>query len=181
MWPVCEISRIERSALCNPCRRYWRRGRRTRPFDQWKDLRKGMILPIRQSVIGQLRWPLCVELVRGTGGQRFEGVALDTILRVSGVDTLVLVGIATDIAVESIARVASDPQYRTIFVCGPCQADSDETHSARLRSSNSRRDCRSHCVPRDRSLQLRPGRKTRRGWRPNCYLIVTQSIWRISH
>src|SRR5580704_11605938 len=47
-------------------------------------------------------------VVRGQGANGFDGTTLDTILRVAGVDTVVLVGIATDVAVESTARAASD-------------------------------------------------------------------------
>jgi biuret amidohydrolase len=71
-------------------------------------------------------------VVRGQGANGFEGTALDTILRVAGVDTLVLVGIATDVAVESTARAASDLQYRTIVVSDACTADNDETHARSL-------------------------------------------------
>ena len=71
-------------------------------------------------------------VVRGQAASGFDGTALDTILRVAGVDTLVLVGIATDVAVESTARVASDLQYRTIVVSDACQADSDEAHARAL-------------------------------------------------
>jgi nicotinamidase-related amidase len=71
-------------------------------------------------------------VVRGQAASGFEGTALDTILRVAGVDTLVLVGIATDVAVESTARAASDLQYRTIVVSDACQADSDEAHARAL-------------------------------------------------
>ncbi len=71
-------------------------------------------------------------VVRGQGANGFDGTALDTILRVAGVDTLVLVGIATDVAVESTARAASDRQYRTIVVSDACQADSDEAHARSL-------------------------------------------------
>ena len=39
-------------------------------------------------------------VVRGQAANGFDGTALGTILRVAGVDTLVLVGIATDVAVE---------------------------------------------------------------------------------
>jgi biuret amidohydrolase len=51
---------------------------------------------------------------------------------VAGVDTLVLAGIATDVAVESTARAASDLQYRTIVVSDACTADSDEAHARSL-------------------------------------------------
>jgi nicotinamidase-related amidase len=71
-------------------------------------------------------------VVRGQAGNGFDGTALDTILRVASVDTLVLVGIATDVAVESTARAASDRQYRTIVVSDACQADSDEAHPRAL-------------------------------------------------
>jgi len=67
-------------------------------------------------------------VVRGQGASGFDGTALDTILRVAGVDTLVLAGIATDVAVESTARAASDLQYRTIVVSDACQADSVAAH-----------------------------------------------------
>jgi nicotinamidase-related amidase len=71
-------------------------------------------------------------VVRGQAASGFDGTALDTILRVAGVDTLVLVGIATDVAVESTARAASDLQYRTIVVSDACQADSDDAHARAL-------------------------------------------------
>lgn len=50
----------------------------------------------------------------------------------AGVDTLVHVGIATNVAVESTARSASDRQYRTIVVSDACQADSDEANAHSL-------------------------------------------------
>ncbi len=71
-------------------------------------------------------------VVRGQAASGFDGTALDTILRVAGVDTVVLVGIATDVAIESTARAASDKQYRTIVVSDACQADSDEAHARAL-------------------------------------------------
>jgi nicotinamidase-related amidase len=71
-------------------------------------------------------------VLRGQAANGFDGTTLGTILRVSGVDTLVLAGIATDVAVESTARAASDLQYRTIVVSDACQADSDEAHARAL-------------------------------------------------
>jgi biuret amidohydrolase len=68
-------------------------------------------------------------VVRGQAANGFEGTALDTILHVAGVE---LVGIATDVAVVSTARTASDLQYRTIVVSDACQADSDEAHARAL-------------------------------------------------
>ena len=71
-------------------------------------------------------------VVRGQAANGFDGTTLDTILRVAGIDTLVLVGIATYVAVESTARAACDRQYRTIVVSDACQADSDEAHARAL-------------------------------------------------
>ncbi len=67
-------------------------------------------------------------LVRGQAANGFDRTVLDTILRVAGVDTVVLAGIATDVAVESTARAASDLGYRTIVVSDACTADSDQSH-----------------------------------------------------
>jgi len=71
-------------------------------------------------------------LVRGQAANGFDRTVLDTILRLAGVDTLVLVGIATDVAIESTARAASDLGYRTIVVSDACTADSDESHARAL-------------------------------------------------
>ena len=71
-------------------------------------------------------------LVRGQASNGFDRTILDTVLRIAGVDTLVLVGVATDVAVESTARAASDLGYRTIVVSDACTADSDESHTRSL-------------------------------------------------
>ena len=71
-------------------------------------------------------------VVRGQAANGFDRTELDTILRQAGVDTLVLVGIATDVAVESTARAACDLGYRTIVVSDACTADSDEAHARSL-------------------------------------------------
>jgi len=71
-------------------------------------------------------------LVRGQAANGFDRTVLDTILRLAGVDTLVIVGIATDVAVESTARAASDLGYRTIVVSDACTADNDESHTNSL-------------------------------------------------
>ncbi len=71
-------------------------------------------------------------LVRGQAANGFDRTVLDTILRLAGVDTLVLVGIATDVAVESTARAASDLGYRTIVVSDACTADSYQSHARSL-------------------------------------------------
>jgi nicotinamidase-related amidase len=71
-------------------------------------------------------------LVSGQATSGFDRTELDTILRQAGVDTLVLVGIATDVAVESTARAACDLGYWTIVVSDACTADSDEAHARSL-------------------------------------------------
>jgi biuret amidohydrolase len=71
-------------------------------------------------------------LVRGQACNGFDRTVLDTILRLAGVDTLVLVGIATDVAVESTARGACDLGYRAIVVSDACTADSDGAHARAL-------------------------------------------------
>ena len=71
-------------------------------------------------------------VVRGQGSSGFDRTPLDTILRWAGVDTLVLAGVATDVAVESTARGACDLGYRTIVVSDACTADSDEAHARAL-------------------------------------------------
>lgn len=71
-------------------------------------------------------------VVRGQATSGFDGTVLDTMLRWAEVDTLVLVGVATDVAVESTARSACDLGYRTIVVSDACAADSDEAHARAL-------------------------------------------------
>jgi Isochorismatase family len=71
-------------------------------------------------------------VIRGQGASGFEGTSLDIILRVAGVDNLVLVGIATDVAVESTARAACDLAYRPIVVSDGCLTDTDEGHANSL-------------------------------------------------
>ena len=71
-------------------------------------------------------------VVRGQAANGFDRTELDTFLRLAGVDNLVLAGIATDVAVESTARGASDLGYRTIVVSDACTADSDEAHARSL-------------------------------------------------
>lgn len=71
-------------------------------------------------------------IVRGQAANGFDRTILDTVLRLAGVDAIVLVGIATDVAVESTARAASDLGYRTIVVSDACTAGTDEAHAHSL-------------------------------------------------
>ena len=108
-------------------------------------------------------------LVRGQAANGFDRTILDTTLRIAGVDSLVLVGIATNVAVESTARAASDLGYRTIVVSDGCTADNDESHADRSTccESGSRRR-----PPPTMSSRLweppRPGSPTRNASPPWC-------------
>jgi hypothetical protein len=65
-------------------------------------------------------------VVRGRAANGFDRTELDTMLRLARVDNLVFAGIATDVAVESTVRAASDLGYRTVVVSDACTADTDE-------------------------------------------------------
>jgi 2-hydroxy-6-oxonona-2,4-dienedioate hydrolase len=64
----------------------------------------------------------------------FQASELDVLLRGSGVDTVVVIGVATNASVEGTARAASDLGYRTIVVSDACSAGSDAAHQASLES-----------------------------------------------
>lgn len=62
----------------------------------------------------------------------FHGTDLDVILRAQGVNTVVLLGTSTQMAVESTARDAHDRDYRVMVVHDACQAASQAIHEASL-------------------------------------------------
>jgi nicotinamidase-related amidase len=64
----------------------------------------------------------------------FHGTPLDTILRGAGIDTIVVMGVATNLAIESTARSGSDLGYRTIIVSDACSTVSEAAHAASLES-----------------------------------------------
>jgi biuret amidohydrolase len=59
---------------------------------------------------------------------------LDTTLRGAGIDTIVLMGVATNLAIESTARAGSDLGYRTLIVSDACSTISEAAHVASLES-----------------------------------------------
>lgn len=63
----------------------------------------------------------------------FHATGLDEVLRERGVDTIVLTGIATNMGVESTARVAADFDYELFFVEDAMTALSAEEHEASVR------------------------------------------------
>ena len=64
----------------------------------------------------------------------FQGSELDATLRDAGIDTVVFVGVATNLSVEGTARVASDLGYRTVVVSDACSAATPAAHAASLES-----------------------------------------------
>ena len=64
----------------------------------------------------------------------FHGTALDFILRGAGIDTIVLMGVATNLTIESTARAGADIGYRTIVVSDACSTISEAAHAASLES-----------------------------------------------
>lgn len=64
----------------------------------------------------------------------FASSDLDQRLRASGIDTVVLFGVATNISVESTGRSAGDLGYRVIVVEDACSAAAPEAHDATIAS-----------------------------------------------
>lgn len=77
--------------------------------------------------------PLADEpIVRKPRMNPFFGTALDSMLRSRDIDTVVLIGVATEFVVEAAARHAADADYRTIVLEDGCASFSDEAHRASL-------------------------------------------------
>lgn len=64
----------------------------------------------------------------------FASSDLDKRLRAAGIDTVVLFGVASNIAVESTGRSAGDLGYRVVIVEDACAAASQEAHDATIAS-----------------------------------------------
>ena len=62
----------------------------------------------------------------------FFGTALDSMLRSREIDTVVLMGVATEFVVEAAARHAADADYRVIVLEDCCAAFTDEAHRVAL-------------------------------------------------
>ena len=63
----------------------------------------------------------------------FYGTALNSMLRSRDIETVVLMGVATEFVVESAARHAADADYRVVVLEDCCAAFSEEAHRASLR------------------------------------------------
>jgi nicotinamidase-related amidase len=66
----------------------------------------------------------------------FFGTNLESILRSRDIDTVVLIGVATEFVVESAARHAADADFRVIVLEDCCAGFSDETHRVSLHIMN---------------------------------------------
>jgi nicotinamidase-related amidase len=62
----------------------------------------------------------------------FYATSLEAILRTLKVDTILLGGVATDLAVQSAAREAHDRDYRVVVLENLCAAGSEEDHAQAL-------------------------------------------------
>jgi nicotinamidase-related amidase len=62
----------------------------------------------------------------------FFGTGLDSMLRSRDIDTVVLMGVATEFVVEAAARHAADADYRVIVLEDCCASFSEEAHRASL-------------------------------------------------
>jgi nicotinamidase-related amidase len=62
----------------------------------------------------------------------FFGTALESMLRSRDIDTVVLMGVATEFVVEAAARYAADADFRVIVLEDCCAAFSDEAHRVSL-------------------------------------------------
>jgi nicotinamidase-related amidase len=64
----------------------------------------------------------------------FTSTGLDQILRHLGITTLVIVGMNTDVCVETTGRDAADRGYRCVLVADACAAFSQASHEASLKA-----------------------------------------------
>ena len=64
----------------------------------------------------------------------FHGTELDVVLRGAGIDTVIIAGVATNLAVESTVRAGADLGYRVVVVSDACATASQTAHDASLAS-----------------------------------------------
>jgi biuret amidohydrolase len=63
----------------------------------------------------------------------FYGTSIESMLRSRDIDTVVLMGVATEFVVESAARYAADADFQVVVLEDCCAAFSEEAHTASLR------------------------------------------------
>lgn len=62
----------------------------------------------------------------------FYNTDLETILRANQIDTLVLMGVSTQMAIETTSREAHDRDYRVVVLSDACAAADQQAHQASL-------------------------------------------------
>lgn len=65
----------------------------------------------------------------------FHGTKLDYYLRVSGVETVLMTGINTNVCVEATARSAHERQYNVIYIQDCCASHYPDLHEAALENA----------------------------------------------
>jgi biuret amidohydrolase len=73
-------------------------------------------------------------VVLGTRGNGFLGSELDLILRNRRIERVAVCGVATNVAVESTARGASDLNYRLVMLSDGCVTNTEEAQQASLKT-----------------------------------------------
>ena len=73
-------------------------------------------------------------VVLGTPGNGFHDSDLDLLLRGRGIERVAMCGVATNVAVESTARGASDLNYGLVMLSDGCLTNTEEAHQASLKS-----------------------------------------------
>lgn len=71
-------------------------------------------------------------VINKTSFGAFNSTALDTILRHLGIESLIIVGVATDVCVETTARDAADRGYQCVLVDDGCATFDQNSHDAAL-------------------------------------------------
>ncbi|MDG5786199.1 cysteine hydrolase [Evansella sp. AB-P1] len=64
----------------------------------------------------------------------YENTELSTVIKENGTENIIILGVATNIVVETSARIASDEGYHVYVVEDCCSTDSIEAHEATLKS-----------------------------------------------
>ncbi len=63
----------------------------------------------------------------------FYATALEAFLKANHIETLIITGVSTDMAVQTTAREAHDRDYKVIIIADACGAGSLETHESTLK------------------------------------------------
>jgi len=92
----------------------------------------GVNVEERLQIVEPLRPVGNEPVVRKPRMNPFFGTQLDSMLRARDIDTLCLMGVATEFVVEMACRHAADADYRVIVLEDCCASFSEEAHKASL-------------------------------------------------